>query len=144
MKNRCGDELTLHLYSPSFKETCLFIPPPKQNLHGKRCALRALPSPKAEQRAPLPRDLRFHLQGSALPSMARISLCSMPTSTSPAENTRSFLPQQVQYTSLVILVGLWSAVQKAKSRLWKETEELASVGQGEVCSDSLMNLLEGG
>lgn len=112
-------EFILHLNTSDFTEACLDCSK-KPNIHENRCALKASPLPRTCSRQPLHEDLRFHLQGSALSSLCpNFPFAACGLAPTQWRKLGSFLLQQVQYVSVMILVGLWSTVQKANNRLWR-------------------------
>lgn len=84
-------ERILHLNTPSFKETCLAYSSPRTEPPWKEVCLKDLPPPRLSSRHLFTEACVFTFRARpALLLVARISLCSLPRGTSPAEETRFF------------------------------------------------------
>lgn len=149
---RGGQELTLHIHTPNVTGAC-FLAFKKLNVHKKSFALKEdLTSSRGYAASEPSRETpTFISRACSVLLIVKLTLIACGLAAAPWRKLSSFLPLQVQKASLMSLVVLWSSVQRDKNRLGggrgdgeMRTDDLASVGEGELCGDSLMNLFKGG
>lgn len=125
-----GKEFIPHINASNFPEACL-VCPKKLNIHRKSfCLKEDLTFSQGCTAGKLFMETHvviFRLCSVLL--VAKISPCSLQPATSRMEKTQFFSLAASQYVSLMILVVLWSTVQRAKNRLCGESGELASMAK---------------
>lgn len=134
-------ELILHINTSNFTEACL-VYSRKLNVRGKWFALKDLTSSQGCAAGKLFRVCPVLL-------MAKLSPCSLWTGTSLMEKTRFFSPSASPICSFNESSGAMVNCPESQEQAWwgqggwVRTDEPASVSQGELCNDSLMNVFKG-
>lgn len=117
-----GKEFIPHINASNFPEACL-VCSNKLNIHRKSfCLKEDLTFSQGCTTGKLFMEIHvviFRLCSVLL--VAKISPCSLWPGTSPMEKTQFFSRVASQYVSLMILVVLWSTVQRRKNRLCGES-----------------------